>query len=411
MNRVSTLLLLAACTTSACIDPAPRTASVASALVEDTSFGSNPGKLRMYSYSPTGVPDSAPLVVALHGCTQSASAYVGAGWNELADLAKFHVVYAEQQAANNAEECFDWFTTADITRDAGEALSIKQMVDAMKAKVSIDGTRVFVTGLSAGGAMTAVMLATYPDVFAAGAVMSGVPYGCAASAVESLSCENPGVNKTASAWADPVRNADPGYGGPYPRISIWQGSSDFTVAPADETSLVEQWTSLHGLSQTPTSTNTVGPATHNVYEDAQQNVIVESYLIANMGHGTALQVGYAPAGGCGQAGAYLLDVGICSTYWAADFFGLLDGNAIVDGGAAIDLAPPSDSDLGATGGSDGGMKIDNNGADGGGTGASPSRGCNCAINGGSHDASITPFTLLLLAIFGVAIVRRARKNR
>ena len=109
--------------------------------------------------------------------------------------------------------------------------------------------------------------------------------------------------------------------------------------------------------------------------------------------------------------AYLLDVGICSTYWAADFFGLLDGNAIVDGGAAINLAPPSDSNLGATGGSDGGMKIDNNGADGGGTGASPSRGCNCAINGGSHDASITPFTLLLLAIFGVAIVRRARKNR
>ena len=195
MNRVSTLLLLAACTTSACINPAPRTASVASALVEDTSFGSNPGKLRMYSYSPTGVPDSAPLVVALHGCTQYASGGVGAGWNELADLAKFHVVYAEQQAANNAEECFDWFTTADITRDAGEALWIKQMVDAMKAKVSIDGTRVFVTGLSAGGAMTAVMLATYPDVFAAGAVMSGVPYGCAASAVESLSCENPGVNR------------------------------------------------------------------------------------------------------------------------------------------------------------------------------------------------------------------------
>ena len=128
-------------------------ASAYAPITSVTSFGSNPGALNMYTYVPAGIPADAPLVVAMHGCTQSASVYVDAGWNELADLWKFYVVYPEQPSAS-LEYCFDWYDTSSTTRGEGDALSIKQMVDYMKANYSIDASRVYVTGLSAGAAET-----------------------------------------------------------------------------------------------------------------------------------------------------------------------------------------------------------------------------------------------------------------
>jgi poly(hydroxyalkanoate) depolymerase family esterase len=137
-------------------------------LTEVTGFGSNPGALRMFEYVPTD-PEPA-LVVVLHGCTQTAASYdFGAGWPTLADRHGFVLLLPEQQPANNAKNCFNWFLAGDIERGRGEAMSIRQMGEKMIVDHGIDRRRVFVTGLSAGGAMTSVMLATYPDVFAAGA--------------------------------------------------------------------------------------------------------------------------------------------------------------------------------------------------------------------------------------------------
>jgi poly(hydroxyalkanoate) depolymerase family esterase len=183
------------------------TATDAAELTAVSSFGSNPGALKMYVYSPAGVPDGAPLVLALHGCTQTASDYTNAGWNELADKYKFHVVYPEQQKANNQNGCFNWFSSGDITRGQGEAESIVEMVSYMKSHSHVDGSRVFITDLSAGAAMTNVMLATYPDVFNAGAIMAGLPYACATSTSAAYSCMNPGVDKTPAAWGSFVRRA------------------------------------------------------------------------------------------------------------------------------------------------------------------------------------------------------------
>lgn len=279
-------------------------------------FGSNPGALKMYAYVPASMPANAPLVVALHGCLQSAADYESAGWNELADVRKAYVVYPEQSAANNAQRCFDWFQATDATRGAGEALSIKQMVDYMLATYSIDGSKVYVTGLSAGGAMTAVMLATYPDVFAAGAVMSGVPYGCASSAYDAVTCMTFGKTLSPGVWSALVKNGDPGFAGTYPRLSVWHGQSDTTVNEVNAGDLVSQWTALFGLGQTPTVTETVATATHTVFEDGAGRPLVERYSIPGMGHGTALD----PPHGCGTAQAYMLDEGICSTSLAWAFF-------------------------------------------------------------------------------------------
>src|SRR5882757_2300932 len=158
--------------------PEPENGSRFQHLRETWNFGSNPGALRMFSYRPSNVSAGSALVVVLHGCTQTAGGYdLGAGWSTLADRFGFTLLLPEQQRSNNPNGCFNWFQPADIKRGHGEALSIRQMVEKMVSDFQIDPTRVFITGLSAGGAMTSVMLATYPDVFAGGAVVAGLPYG------------------------------------------------------------------------------------------------------------------------------------------------------------------------------------------------------------------------------------------
>jgi poly(hydroxyalkanoate) depolymerase family esterase len=151
-----------------------------SPLTETTAFGSNPGDLRMFSFAPVNLQPGAGLVVVLHGCGQTAAGYdLGAGWSTLAKRFGFALLMPQQQPSNNAQACFNWFNPEDTTRDSGEACSIRQMIAQMVRDYKINQRRIFVTGLSAGGAMTSVMLATYPEVFAGGAVIAGLPYGVA----------------------------------------------------------------------------------------------------------------------------------------------------------------------------------------------------------------------------------------
>lgn len=291
-------------------------------LTELTDFGSNPGALRAFIYLPDDVPANAPLVVVLHGCTQNAAGYdVGSGWSELADLHGFAVLYPEQQRSNNANTCFNWFVPEDIRRDGGEAFSIRQMVATMVADHDLDPARVFVTGLSAGGAMAAVMLATYPEVFASGAVIAGLPYGAATTMPAAFDRMRGSKQPSAETLGSLVRGASD-HKGPWPTLSVWQGTADHTVDHSNAALLIDQWRALHDLPPEPTHTETVDGHPRRVWNDAYGRTLIEDFRIKGMGHGTPLDP--ATEAGGGIKGPYMLDVGISSTRHIAAFWGLAD---------------------------------------------------------------------------------------
>jgi poly(hydroxyalkanoate) depolymerase family esterase len=322
--------------------------ALAGTLQQVSSFGTNPGNLIMYRYVPASASAGAPLVVVLHGCSQTAGQYTQeAGWYKLADEHGIILVAAEQKTINNSSRCFNWFELGDITRGQGEAQSIRSMVQYMLTNHDIDPARIHVTGLSAGGAMTAVMLATYPEVFAGGAIMAGIPYKCATSMSAAFSCMS-GVNKTPTEWGNLVRGAT-SHTGPWPTVSIWHGASDSTVNSMNLTELLEQWTNVHGIDRTADATSTVGNATRKQYTNSSGTTLVETWSVSGMGHAVAIDPGTA-AEQCGTTGTYASDQNVCSSYQASLYWGILGGGGGGGGGGGDDGGGGGGGDDGGGGG-------------------------------------------------------------
>jgi len=292
---------------------------LSSRLRDVADFGTNPGALRMLTYAPDNRPSRPALVVALHGSTQSAAQYdFGAGWSTLADQHGFVLLMPEQTRQNNPNRSFNWFLRGDIRRGEGEAASIAQMVETAVRDFNIDRQRIFVAGLSAGGAMTLVMLATYPDLFTAGAVIAGLPYGGATNVQEALRGMFQESNRSPRQLGDLVREAAPETTR-WPRLSVWHGSADRTVKPSNAGEIVKQWLDLHGLPAIPMSEQTIDGHPRQVWWNAHGETVIESYTIADMAHGTPLS---RAAGGV--AGPYMIETGISSSDHIVRFFGLTE---------------------------------------------------------------------------------------
>ncbi|WP_345877099.1 PHB depolymerase family esterase [Sphingomonas sp. T9W2] len=301
--------------------------SVPDRLHDLIGFAPDPGNLRARMYVPADLEPGAALVVALHGCTQDAAVYDhGTGWSTLADAQGFALLFPEQRRANNANMCFNWFEAADIARIGGEAESIAAIIDAAVAAHGIDPARIFITGLSAGGAMTAVMLATWPERFAAGAIIGGLPYGTAIGVRAAL--ERMRGQKALDAL--PIAPAPA-----VPRVAIWHGTADPTVVIANSDALVEQWCRVHALPPEPRQGRSGANWSQSIWCDAQGHALVEEWRVAGMGHGVPID----PASGIGHVGPFMLDVGLSSTLEIARGWGLID--AVERPAAAEPAAAPA----------------------------------------------------------------------
>jgi poly(hydroxyalkanoate) depolymerase family esterase len=297
-------------------------------MTQVVDFGENPGQLQMLWYLPKKTQKPMPLVVVLHGCTQTGEdVTTHSGWNKLADSLGFAIIYPQTGPYNNVSRCFNWFKPEDVSGRRGESASIKNMIDFLLTKEEIDEKRIFITGLSAGGAMAVAMMAQYPETFAAGAVFTGGAYGLATGAVEASRAMRAKVNKTPDEWGNLVRAQNPGYSEQFPRISIFQGLKDKTVNPVNAQHLVAQWTNLHRAQLlSPIADNTC--AGHKFvqcssYANVKGETVVRLYLFDNLGHAVSIDPGLEINKG-GKVGKYFRDTGFHSTWQCAVDFGLTE---------------------------------------------------------------------------------------
>ncbi|MHC3467862.1 extracellular catalytic domain type 1 short-chain-length polyhydroxyalkanoate depolymerase [Streptomyces sp. 7R007] len=256
-------------------------------LTEVTGFGTNPSNLQMYLYVPDSVVAHPPVVVAVHYCTGSGPAmYSGTEWASLADQYGFVVVYP---SVTRASKCFDVSSPQALKRDGGsDPVGIKSMVDWVVRTYDADTTKIFATGISSGAMMTNVLLGDYPDVFAAGAAFSGVPFGCFATADGSewnTACATGTVTHTPQQWGDLVRAAYPGYTGHRPRMQLWHGTADTTLSYVNFGEEIKQWTNVLGVGQTPAATDSPASGwTRTRYGSTGDQAPVEAISLQGVGH-------------------------------------------------------------------------------------------------------------------------------
>jgi poly(hydroxyalkanoate) depolymerase family esterase len=257
----------------------------------DKSFGGRNYKLYIPAAYTPGT--AVPLVVMLHGCTQAPADFAaGTRMNAQADVGVFLVAYPEEPTSDNSEACWNWFLPADQARSAGEPASIAGIVGDVASAYSVDAKRVFAAGISAGGAMAVILAATYPDVFAAIGVHSGLEYQAATDAQS-------GLNASLSGGPDPTKQGDAAFTAMGSRgrevpVIVFQGDKDTVVAPVNGQQVVSQWAETDtraggavGSKATTTATGTTGGKsfTHTTYVDTQSGgTMLELYVVAGLAH-------------------------------------------------------------------------------------------------------------------------------
>lgn len=266
------------------------------------TFNGSAGSRTYFVYTPVNYQTGTvvPLIVMLHGCTQTPADFAaGTQMNALADQKQFIVVYPQQPSSANSSECWNWFLPADQARGSGEPAiiaGITQTVIQTTSQWTIDTSRVYVAGMSAGACMAVIMGATYPDIFAAIGVHSGLEYAAATdtnSAFTALSQGGPNPTQQGQA----AFNAMGSVARVVPTIDF-QGTSDTTVAPINGDQVIQQWMQTDHLASNNTynasfnspSTSTNGQVpngrafTQSTWNDNNGNEVEEYWKITGMGH-------------------------------------------------------------------------------------------------------------------------------
>ncbi|GAA4263304.1 extracellular catalytic domain type 1 short-chain-length polyhydroxyalkanoate depolymerase [Dactylosporangium darangshiense] len=274
----------------------------AAGLTRVSGFGNNPTNLNMYMYVPATVAPKPALLVLVHYCGGSAGGIFNGNGHDYVSAADRYGYVIVLPEATRSGNCFDVSTPAALRRGGGgDSTGIMSMVAYARSHYPIDASRIVVSGFSSGAMMTNVLAAEYPDVFSAASAFSGVPAGCFATTDGSLwnsQCSGGNVIRTAQQWGDLARAMYPGYTGRYPRMQLWHGTTDTTLAYPNFGEEIKQWTNLNGLGQTPGLTDHPQNSwTRTRYGGTGTTATVEGVSIAGVGHQLPMagQLAYAIA--------------------------------------------------------------------------------------------------------------------
>jgi poly(hydroxyalkanoate) depolymerase family esterase len=245
-------------------------------------------KYRLYIPSAHEASRPAPLVVMLHGCTQDAMDFAaGTRMNELAEAGGFLVAYPEQSNEFHPQKCWSWYDPDHQKAESGEAALIAALTREVIANYSVDARRVFIAGISAGGAMAVITAATHPGLYAAVGVHSGVAFRSATSVQEALLAMSRGVNDP-SIGATEIRRS---YGSVAPpRLILFHGCGDAVVSVNNGKALGQQWALVHGLAESPVDEMSNPSDEHSRYSRRVWHhakggaALVESWLVNDLGH-------------------------------------------------------------------------------------------------------------------------------
>ena len=217
-----------------------------------------------------------PLVVMLHGCTQSPDDFAaGTEMNDYAEQSPCLVLYPEQSTTANSSKCWNWFKAMDQQRGQGEPSIIADMTREVIASYAVDPLQVYVAGLSAGGAMAAIMGSTYPDLYAAVGIHSGLPYAAANDLPSAMQAMRVGMNEAKSARAQP---------GVRP-IIVFHGDRDTTVHPRNGEQLIAQHLPKDVSSSVVTGSEPGGlQYTRTIHQGDDGRPVAEQWLIHGAGH-------------------------------------------------------------------------------------------------------------------------------
>jgi acetylxylan esterase len=266
---------------------------LSSTLTQVVNFGPNPRNVSMYIYVPVNLPSKPPILVVPHWCHGTAQdAFNGRPYASLGDQHGFISIYPD--SPNKADQCWDVSSNASLTHNGGgDALGIVSMVRWTLEKYGADKDRVFVTGTSSGAMMTQVLVGSYPDVFAAGSAWAGVPFGCFSGngyGVWSDACATGKIIKSGPEWREIVEKAYPGYKGFRPKLQVLHGTVDTVLYPQNLKEEIKQWTSVFGVSETPTEITEDTPLKGWTKQRFGSPASFEAYEAAGVDHNIPTQV-------------------------------------------------------------------------------------------------------------------------
>lgn len=255
---------------------------------------SNHAGTRAYKlYVPSGYTgEPLPLVVMLHGCTQNPDDFaIGTGMNAVAEDKNCFVVYPAQAKSANGSNCWNWFKPDDQRRDQGEPSIIADITREIARTYKIDTGRIYIAGLSAGGAMATVMGATYPELYAAVGIHSGLPYAIAHDVPSAFAAMKNRKAKSSAGNAGAKAPAALGHAMP---VIVFHGDRDTTVHPSNGDHALAQWLPSAGvMSAQDNAADTkvekaVAPNgrayTKTIHHDAQGKAVAEKWIVHGAGH-------------------------------------------------------------------------------------------------------------------------------